>query len=241
MTTQKLSEWIKTGYPYLKEEVGLAEWVLPKHLFNRAIDEVGDAGILKASRTLGLTDNLVHLMNEVSDPGSIPIADWQEAISKWPPLSEVGPVVAAFLQTQYRSLNSGFNPKIICRSLAVLLYAPFVDCGKKLLQEIALILDRPAADSAGLIRSYVEAVKKGDVQTLEKVNDSIVKYGAWRKWASVMGEQALKCRYTPKLIAVTPPNTPDLLSLLTNLIKERQDNGPSGNSKENPGKPPVTQ
>jgi hypothetical protein len=84
-----------------------------------------------------------------------------------------------------------------------------------------------------LIRSYAGAVNRGDIPTLEKVNQCIVKYSVWQEWASALQEQALSCRYTSKLIAVTPPLSADLIGVLAILMKEEHDEY----SGDNPGYP----
>ena len=57
---------------------------------------------------------------------------------------------------------------VICRSLAVLLFAPFIQQGQALLEEIAGVLGRPASDPAELIVSYAEAVRRSDIPTVER-------------------------------------------------------------------------
>lgn len=246
MKEQKLAELIKSGYPYVKDEAGLAPWVLPEHGLNRIVDEVGDDGILKVSRPLGLTENVERLLKSAPDPSSVPQQAWQEAVKQWQPLSQVRPVVAAFLEVagpvmaHLQVIKSKVDPMVICRSLAVLLYAPFIDQGKALLEEVAGVLTRQTNDPAELIRSYAEAVNRGDIQTLEKVNRCIVKYSAWQEWASAMQERALSCRHTPKLIAVTPPLSAELAGILTTIMREGHDES----SRDNPeysGEPVATQ
>jgi hypothetical protein len=226
MKEQKLAKLIKSGYPHVKDKAGLAPWVLPEHGLNRVTDEAGDRGILEVSRSLGLTESLERLLKSAPDPSGIPPQAWQDAVTRWPPSSQISAVVAAYLETsgpviaQSQSLKSRIDPMVICRSLAVLLFAPFADRGKELLEEMAGILGSPATAPAGLIRSYAGAVNRGDIPTLEKVNQCIVKYSDWQEYASALQEQALKCRHSPKLVAVTPAPSTDVIGLLARMIKE---------------------
>ena len=246
MKEHKLAELIKSGYPHVKNEAGLAPWVLPEHGLNRITDEVGDIGILKVSQPLGLADGLEQRLERAPDPDSVSSQSWQDAVRKWQPLSQVSVIVAAYLETvgpvmaQSQSIKSGIDPMAICRSLAVLLFAPFVDCGRALLEEIAGILDRPAIAPAELINSYAIAVRESNIKTLEKVNRCILKYSDWQEWTSALQEQVLRCRHTPKLIAVTPPPSTDLTGVLVTLIKEAH-HGSSGDSTEYPDEPVIAQ
>ena len=87
---------------------------------------------------------------------------------------------------------------------------------------------------------YADAVLHEDIKTLEEVNRRIVKYSDWQKWADGMQEQALKCRHTPKLVAVTPPPSDELASVLGIMIKEGH-HGSSGDSPKHPGDQVVAQ
>jgi hypothetical protein len=112
---------------------------------------------------------------------------------------------------------------VICRSIAVLLLAPLVDRGKLVSQELAGVLGGQANYPAQLIVSYAEAVVRGDIPTLEKVDQCIVRFSDWQEWASVLQEEVLRCRLKPRLIAVTPPLSSDLTSVLATMIKEGYD------------------
>jgi hypothetical protein len=243
---QKLAEFIKSGYPHVKDEGGLAPWALPEHGFNRMVDEAGDDNILRASRPLGLTEGVERLLKIAPDPSAIPPQSWQDAVKQWQPSSQVSSVVAAYLEaigpvlSQSQSLKPRIDPMVICRSMAVLLLAPFVDQGKTILEEVSAILGGPASAPAGLIKSYAAAVCRGDITTLDKIDRTIVKYGNWQEWANGMQEQALKCRHTPKLVAVTPPPSVDIVGLLATMMKEAH-HGSSGDSSEHPDKPVVAQ
>jgi len=246
MKEPKLVEFIKSGYQYIKDDAGLPAWVLPEHGFNRVADEVGDIGILEVSQPLELDEVVEHFLKEAPDPSDIPPQDWQDAIKRWQSSSHTGSIVAAYLEAigpvmaKIQSIKSMINPVIICRSLTVLLFAPFVKCGRALLEEIAGILDGSVSDPAGLIKRYDDAVCQADIATLDKIDQSIVKYSYWQQWIAAMQEQALKCRYTPKLVAVTPPPSDDMVSVLATLMKEEY-RGSSGDSPEHTGEPVVAQ
>jgi len=246
MAEDKLTRWVKAGYPYVKEKAGLAPWVLPEHGLNRIADEVGDNGLLKVSRPLGLAEGVERLLESAPDPASVSPQAWQDAVKQWQPLSQVSSVIAAFLEVagpvmaQCQSNKSRIDPMVICRSLAVLLFAPFIDQGRALLGELASVMDKQANDPAELIRSYAEAVCSSDIPTLEKVNQCIVEYNYWQEWASALQEQVLNCRYTSRLIGVTPPLSAGLVGLLTTLMKEGHDES-RGDNPGYPGEPVIAQ
>jgi hypothetical protein len=243
MTEGKLAKWVKDGYPYVKEEGGLAPWVLPEHGYNRIVDEAGDDVILKLARPLGLADTVPRLSESAIDPASVSPQDWQDAVRKWQYLSQLQPVIAAFMEVaspvmgQLVCIKPAIDPAVTCRNVAVLLLAPFVEQGKAIMAEMAEILGK-INSPAELILGYGEAVSKRDVTTLEKVDRCIVKYGSWQEWASGMQQEVLGCRHTPKLVAVTPPASPDLVGVLKTLIEEVQ-NGYGGDHPESPGKPVI--
>jgi len=246
MKEPKLVEFIKSGYPYVKDETGLPSWVLPEHGLNRVTDEVGDSGILEVSRPLGLTESVEHFLKEAPDPSNIPPQDWQDAIKRWQPSSHVSTVVTAYLEAigpvmaKIQSIKPRIDLVMICRSLAVLLFAPFVDCGRALLEEIAGKLDGSPSDPAGLIKRYADAVYRADIATLDNIDRSIVKYSNWQEWMVALQKQALKCRHTPKLVAVTPPPSADMARVLATLMKEVY-HGSSGDSPQHQGEPVVAQ
>jgi len=236
MSEGKLTKWVKVGYPHLKEGAGLAPWVLPERGLSRTADEVGDPGLLEISRPLGLADGVEKFLEVAPDPIDLTPQVWQDAVNKWPPLSQVGAVITAFLETsgaiseQCQALKSKIEPMVICRNLIILLFAPFIDKGRALLEEIAGVLGGQADAPAELIRSYARAVSQSDIEMLERVNQCAVKYSEWQQWASALQEQALGCRSTPKLVAVTPSPSADLIGVLATLVKEG-NNGPSGDNK----------
>ena len=246
MAEDKLTRWVKTGYPHVKEGAGLLSWVLPEHGLNRTVDEVGDSGILKVSQPLGLAEGVERLLEGAPDPLDVSPQAWQDAVRKWQPLSQLRSVIAAFLEVagpvmaQLQVIKPRVDPMVICRSMAVLLFAPFIDQGRALLGEVAGVLDRQTNDYAELIVSYAEAVRRSDIPTVEKVNQCIVKYNSWQEWASALQEQVLSCRYTPRLIAVTPPLSADLVGFLATMFKEGYDES-GGDHTEDSGEPVLAQ
>jgi len=245
MKGPKLAEFIKSGYHHVKDEVGLASWVLPEHGLNRIVDEVGDDGILKLAQPLGLAEGAARLLKNAPGPADVSLQAWQDAVGKWQYLSQVAPVIAAFLKVagpvmaQLLRIKPIIDPAVICRNTAVLLFAPFVDQGKAVLEEVAKILGK-ANSPTELILGYGEAVGRRDITTLEKVDQGILKYSPWQEWASGMQEQVVRCRHTPKLVAVTPAPSMDVIGLLARMIKEGQDE-PSGDNSECSGDQVIAQ
>ena len=239
-----LTAWVKEGYTHIKKEANLAPWVLPEHELNRLVDEVGDSGILHASGSLGLADGVARLLERGTDPAGASLEEWQMAVSNWPSISQVVPVVTAFLEAVVPAIEalhetkSTLTPQVVCRCLAVLLFAPFTGRGEKVLGEVAGILNGSEGDPAGLIRSFAAAVSGNDIRTVEKVDHCIVQYDSWRQWVSAMQKQVLVCQHIPKLIAVTPPPSADLASILVALIKEGYGEY-TGDNAEYPGKPVI--
>jgi hypothetical protein len=117
----------------------------------------------------------------------------------------------------------------------VLAFAPFIPAGKPLLEEIACILGEDVSEPSGLIMSYAEGVIGGDVSTVERVNECVVRYSAWAKWADTLQKLVLNLQYTPRLIAITPPLSPELVGVLVSMIKEGQHDESRGDYPERPG------
>ncbi|MBI2836614.1 MAG: hypothetical protein HYX85_02850 [Chloroflexi bacterium] len=244
MREGKLSGFIKSGYPHVKENTGMPPWVLPEYGFNRVVDEVGERGILKLAGPLGLADGMEPLLATAPDPAGVSAIQWDEAVKKWKSIPEVREVVAAFLEIR-RSVNASLehlqpaiDPAVICRCLSVLLLASFVRQGEPLLAEMAEILGQ-ARSPAEIIRRYGEAVQRQDIAALDRVNQCISRYGNWAKCAAAMRETALGCRYGPKLVAVTPPASASLIGVLASMVKEAND-GPSRDSSEDSSEPLST-
>jgi len=235
-----LSQHIKAGYPHLKASSGLPEWLLPEGSLNETADEVDDSGLLMMARPLRMADGAERLANNDVVLSTMSAEAWQQAIANWPHLSELRAVIEVFLEVsgtvtaQFPRIRSKIEPMVICRSMAVLLYAPLVDEGESVLGEIAGALGSDATDPAQLIRTYADAVIREDITNLERVNEIIIRQSAWSKWAAEVEHQVLSCRNTPRLIAVTPPLSSGLASILASMIEEGQD-GPGGDHPEHPG------
>jgi len=225
MAKQTITRLLKTVFPHLKTESGIPPWLFPECSLNQTIDAVGEKGLLRVGRPL----DVVAWVDSAPDPATISPQGWQDAIRQWRPLPQFGPVMTAFVEVveavmaQFEKIRPAIDPMVICRSIAVLVYAPLVDRGKMVSQELAGVLGGQADQPARLIVSYAAAVVRGDIPTLEKVNQCILKYSDWQEWASVLQEQVLKCGYTPRLIAVTPPLSASLVSVLATMIKEGYD------------------
>ncbi len=230
MTEKRLTKWLEAGYPYLKAGSGLPAWLLPERSLNSAADKLGDSGILQMSQPLDLAKGIVP--EQLPDPASFSSEAWQRAVKQWPPLSQVRPVIEAFLEisgrvmVQFRCIRAKVDPMVICHSLAVLLFAPFLAEGRPVVEEVACILGRDASRPAELITGYAEAVISGDTATVEKVNGCILRYSIWAEWAAAVEEEALRCQSNPRLIAVIPPLSSELTNVLALMIKEAQYDEP---------------
>lgn len=224
MTEQRLIRWLEAGYPYLKAGSQLPAWLLPERSLNSAADKLGDQAILEMSQSLDLAKGTGS--GQVPDPATFSPEDWQKAVEHWPPLPQVRPIVEALLGAADRIVayfctgEPGTDRMMVCRSMAVLAFAPFITEGKPVIEELACILDGNASQPAELITRYAEVVLSGDGLTVEEINQCIVRYSSWAEWAATVQELTLKCQYTPRLIAVTPPLSPELVGALVSMIKE---------------------
>jgi len=224
MAKQTITRLLKTVFPHLKTESGIPPWLFPERSLNQTIDAIGDSGLLRVRPPLGMADDV-----SAPDPASVSPQEWRNAIKQWRPLSQFGPIMTTFIEVaeavmaQFERVRPAIDPMVICRSIAVLLLAPLVDRGKLVSQELAGVLGGQANYPAQLIVSYAEAVVRGDIPTLEKVDQCIVRFSDWQEWASVLQEEVLRCRLKPRLIAVTPPLSSDLTSVLATMIKEGYD------------------
>ena len=245
MAEQMLTRLIKAVYPYLKAESGIPLWLFPERSLNQALDAVGEKGLLRVGQPLGVAD---AVLKSAPDPATISPQEWHNAVRQWRPLPQFGPMMTAFVEVveaviaQFEKVRPAIDPMVICRSLAVLIYAPLVDRGKMVSQELAAVLGGQADQPARLIVSYAAAVVNGDIPTLEKVYQCILKYSDWQEWASVLPEEVLRCGLKPRLIAVTPPLSSDLVSTLATMIKEEMGYDESGSdSAGNSGDPVFAQ
>jgi len=222
-------KWLKTGYPHLKEESGLPKWVLPHYSFSRITDELGDYRILEMSQPLSFADGVEDLFEKAPDPETVPVEAWRSTVMCWPPLLQVRPMVEAYLEVitmivrHFQSSQPKVEPLTVCRGMAVLGFAPFVPQGEPLMGELASILQDDTNEAAGLIRRYAQAVLHGDALTISRVDDCIARHSQWAEWAApfIEGGQSLSC--TPKLVAVTPPVSTELVHVLAEMIEETGD------------------
>jgi hypothetical protein len=240
MTAQRLAAWLKAGYPHVKAGSGLPPWLLPERSLNRTTDEVGDDGLLSMGRPLGMAEAAERLADNAPGPAAMSAEAWQQAIAGWPHLPRVRPVFEAFIEVSggvmehLRKTGPGMDPAVICRGMAVLLFAPLVGEGRWVLEEIAGALGGDAGRPEQLVRAYADAVLREDILTLESVNRCMLRDRAWSEWAAAVEEQVLSCRCTPRLIGVTPPLSPDLAAVLASMIEEGRD-GPGGDHPGYPG------
>jgi hypothetical protein len=107
--------------------------------------------------------------------------------------------------------------------MAVLGFAPFVPQGEPIMAELASILHGDGNQPTGLVRRYAEAVIRGDTLTIGQVDDCIARHSQWAEWAALFieGGQSLSC--TPKLVAVTPPVSTELVHVLVEMVEETGD------------------
>lgn len=222
-------KWLKTGYPPFKEESRLPVWILPEHSFDKVADELGDYRILEMSRPLRFADSIEDLFEKTPDPETLPVEAWRSTAMCWLPLLQVRPMVEALLEAMtmivrhFQSSEPKVEPMTVCRSMAVLGFAPFVPQGESLLAELASILHGDGNQPAGLIRRYAQAVLHGDTLTISRVDNCIARHSQWAEWAALFieGGQSLSC--TPKLVAVTPPVSTELVHVLAEMVEETGD------------------
>jgi hypothetical protein len=107
--------------------------------------------------------------------------------------------------------------------MAVLGFAPFVPQGEPLLAELASILKGDVNCPAELVRRYALAVVRGDELTIGEVDNCIARHSQWAEWAALFigGGQSLSG--TPKLVAVTPPVSTELIHVLVEMVEETGD------------------
>lgn len=228
MDEQNITKWVKAGYPYLKEGAGLASWVLPQRSLQLVADELQDSGVLRMSRPLKLAEGIEAVYDRIPDPSVFTAEAWRQAVSQWPPLAHVKPVVEAYVEiadrvaAQLERLKHRLDPAVIRHSLVVLLMAPLVPQGRQVMEEIADILGGKADQPAQLIRDYAGAVIEADIATLERIDRCIVRYEAWTSMASGLEQGLATMKSRLKLIGVTPPASSELAGVLAQMVEEEQ-------------------
>ena len=226
MTDDTATKWLKALYPHVKEASGLPPWLLPERSLNNTADEIGDSGLLTMSQGLGLANDVRQFLDNAPDPDTVSPQTLAESIKRWQHLPHIYPVVDAFMEiadtviAQFQRIKQHVDPSIISRTLAVLLFAPFVTKGKSLLTDVAAVLNGDTADPAGLIRCYGQAVARHDIPVVQQVNKCLSRYNDWQRWAKSLEAQVRDCQYKPRLIAVTPEPSAELIAVLAMMFKE---------------------
>jgi len=226
MKEQKLSRWLKKGYPHFKEECGLPAHVLPEHSFTRLADELGDESMLELSQPLLSADGIQASIDKEGDPETVPTQEWQAAVTLWPACPGVKPVVEAFLDAttrilrQFHSSQLKMPMEIVCRALGVLGYAPFLHTGREIMEDIAAILGGTADDPPGMIMRYADTVTSGNVETVSYIDDCILKHSRWAAWAEMLLQQVKDFPYSLKPIGITPPLSAEVIRVLAQMMKE---------------------
>jgi hypothetical protein len=241
MKEERLTRWLKRGYPYFKEGSGLPSYVVPEHTFNRLADELGDESILELCQPLHFADGIDELAERCPDPEAVPAEVWRTAVELWPVHTHVKPTAdtclnaARSLLRQYQEGSLSADPVTVCRGLAVLGYAPFVPAGKSLVKELDNIFEGDTSRPTYLLKQYMKRVGRGDTAFIEQVDDCISKHPDWMDWS----ERFLQCMrgfpYTPKPVGVTPPMSGELVVVLAQMIKEAtKDDEPGRHHPEHP-------
>jgi hypothetical protein len=231
MKEQKLSRWLRKGYPPFKEECGLPTHVLPEHSFVRLADELGDESMLGMSQPLLSAEGIQVSIDKEADPETVPTEQLQAAITLWPACPGVKPVVEAFLDTtgrimrQFHSGQLKMPMEIVCRALGVLGFAPFLHTGRGIMEDIAVILGGTANDPPEMIRRYADTVTSGNVETVSYIDDCISKHSQWAAWAELVLQQVRDFPYRLKPVGITPPLSAEVIRVLAQMMKEGQTYG----------------
>jgi len=226
MSHQVLTNWIKMGYPYFKEGIGLPLWVLPERSLKEAADKLGDEDILKLGQSIGLINEATSSGDKILYPDKLSAEDWQMAIALWPPQPNAKSIIEALLEAvisltaQLESINHSFDPLLVSRNLAVIALAPFTMQGKPLIDSLAFILKTDGRNPSDLIRRYAEAMINKDTSIVDQIDACIAQCGNWAKWAEVFQHRIISLNYHPKLVAVSPPSSPELIGVLALMAKE---------------------
>jgi hypothetical protein len=231
MKEQKLSRWLKKGYPHFKEECGLPAHVLPENSFVRITDELGDESMLELSQPLLSAEGIQVSIDKEGDPDTVPTQEWQAAVTLWPARPGVKPVVEAFLDTtgriirQFHSGQLKMPMEIVCRALGVLGFAPFLHTGREIMEDIAIILGGTADDPPEMIRRYADTVTSGNVEKVSYIDDCIAKHRQWASWAELLLRQVRNFPYTLKPVGITPPLSAEVIRVLAQMMKEGETHG----------------
>jgi len=223
---ETLVTWIKAGYPHLKEQSGVPLWILPEHRFARVADEFGDNGVLAITGPLGVNNRIESLLEKAPELETSSIDAWRDAIKAWPPLIHVKDMIEACLETTsgiMRLFNSGrltADPVMVCRGVFVLSFAPFLLEGIPLLTDVAPVLNGNVNRPADILRRYGRTLALGDIMTAKEVDSCITRHNEWAELVTISLKQAANCSYIPKPIGITPPASSEVVTVLTDMLKE---------------------
>ncbi len=222
--------WIKAGYPHVKERNELPAWILPEHRFARFVDELGDGSVIEIGRPLSL-DSTIDMVAKAPAIETAPSEAWHMGLANWTPHAYVKGMVESCLETSSRILglfNGGelsVDPILACRGMVALSFAPFFLEGIPLLVEIAPVLKGDAGQPANLLRTYGLTLALNDIPAAQQVDDCITRYNQWAEAARLVIKKANECSYVPKLIGVTPPMSAEVVTVLTDIVKEAPNYG----------------
>ena len=231
MKEQKLSRWLKKGYPHLKEECRLPAHVMPEHSFNRLTDGLGDESMLGMSQPLLSAEDIQVSIDREPDPETVSGEELQTAITLWPACPGVKPVVESCLDAtakimrQFHSGQLKVSMETVCRGMGVLGFAPFLHTGREIMEDIAIVLGGTADNPPEMIRRYADTVTSGNVEKVSYIDDCITKHSRWAAWAELVLQQVRNFPYRLKPLGITPPLSAELIRVLAQMMKEGQTFG----------------
>jgi hypothetical protein len=238
MTTNVITDLLKSSYVSFKEAAVLPEWVLPSRSFAEVTTELGDQAILKLTRPLKLSPDLMSQITPIAAPDSAYQESFRKAAQNWPLISRVKPVIEACLGAQvivakYREggLKPAFN---VCRALSVLAVAALSPHADSILADLASILGGDKDNPGDLIGRYVDAVLGNDSATLRLIDECVAGYPEWVEWSNLFEKTVLGMKTDPRLVTVTPPISADIVWVLAQMLKEAYQDESGG---DHPGCP----
>lgn len=218
-----LTQYIRAGFPYLKQVSGLPEGLVPD--LAEVARTLGDETILEVAEPLGLAEGIRVLLSQTPDPNSLPAEIWQQGTANWLPVHQVLSVTMALLRSceKIEALERRGALKVdfpLVRGLAVIAYAPFAPNGSELLSRLANILGGTAAEPASLLDRYITAVVTGNTDTLADVDRCILENPAWQEWSERFLATGKDFPFVPRVIGISPPLTKGLKQVLVNMVVE---------------------
>jgi hypothetical protein len=228
MRAQRLAKIIKFGYLVFKEGVGVPSWLVPAHSMVELAGDLGDNGVLNLGRPLDIGAGFNNKVESAAGPLAMTAEDWQSAVAMYPYRQVVGPMMETLLEVTSKitaamdRIRLSVDTRVIARGIAVLAYAPFVETGKPVLDEAGNLLTVDSHEPAEILKSYAQAVLDGDVSKVNAINDCITRHQAWVEWADMLHHQSKIFKHHPKVIAVTPPFSPELSGVLVTMLKVRE-------------------